>query len=403
MKIKFLLFFITLIFFGYQNQSSQQTGGEPSISTINSTLQLAAEQYEYLGSQLEAGEYPKTYYADEDELETSGSGWWCSGFYPGTLLYLHEELGAPGLKQEAEMVMDNLQQEQYNTSTHDLGFMMYCSFGNTLKQKQNEEYEEILMNSAQSLATRYNDTVGAIRSWDNAAWNKGEEGDLVVIIDNMMNLELLFWATEHSQDSTYYDIAVTHANATMENHFRPDYSSYHEVIYREDDGSVKARITNQGAADESAWARGQAWGLYGYKMTYRETGDEKYLELAQNIADFILSHPNLPEDKIRYWDFNAPNIPVEYRDSSAGAIIASALFELSTLSSDDKADYYYDNAVDMLSSLLTPTYLAEAGENGGFLLKHGVGSLPGSSEVDVPLTYGDYYFVEAMRRYKDLN
>ncbi|SMO50147.1 glycoside hydrolase family 88 protein [Gracilimonas mengyeensis] len=402
MKIKLLLFLFTLsVFVGCNSESATQQDSSPSISTIDSTLELAAKQYEYLGSQIEPGEYPKTYYDERDELETSGSGWWCSGFYPGTLLYLDEAIDAPHLRKRAMEVMKDLKKEQYNTSTHDLGFMMYCSFGNANRQQENEQYEEILMNSAKSLATRYQDTVKAIRSWDNASWNKGEEGDLVVIIDNMMNLELLFWATEHSGDSTYYDIAVNHANTTMENHFRPDYSSYHEVIYKENDGSVKARITNQGAADESAWARGQAWGLYGYVMTYRETGDEKYLEQAQNIADFVLSHPNLPEDKIPYWDFNAPNIPDTYRDASAGAIIASALFELSTLSEGEKAEYYYENAVDMLSSLLTPKYLAEEGENGGFLLKHGVGSLPGNSEVDVPLTYGDYYFVEAMMRYKD--
>lgn len=405
MKYRYFLFLLPLVLFACNESSNNQAeSDEESLTeTIDRTLQLAANQYEYLGEQIEPGEYPKTYYAEEDELETSGSGWWCSGFYPGTLLYLHESTGDPQLKDEAERVLEHLKREQFNTSTHDLGFMMYCSFGNAIKQEQNEEYEEILMNSANSLSTRYNETVGAIRSWDNASWNSGEEGDLVVIIDNMMNLELLFWATEHSQDSTYYDIAVDHANTTMDNHFRPDYSSFHELVYSESDGSVKSRVTNQGTADESAWARGQAWGLYGYVMTYRETMDEKYLEQAQNIADFILNHPNLPEDKIPYWDFDAPNIPDEYRDSSAGAIIASALLELSTFSEGEKGNFYFNNATDMLQSLLSPEYLAEEGENGGFLLKHAVGSLPGNSEVDVPLTYGDYYFVEAMRRYKDLN
>lgn len=405
MKSRYILFLLPLVLFACNESSNNQAESEDNslTETIDSTLQLAANQYEYLGEQIEPGEYPRTYYPEEDELETSDSGWWCSGFYPGTLLYLHEAIDDPALKQEAERVLEDLQQEQFNTSTHDLGFMMYCSFGNAIKQEQNEEYEEILMNSAESLSTRYDASAGVIRSWDNAPWNKGEEGDIVVIIDNMMNLELLFWATEHSQDSTYYDIAVDHANTTMENHFRPDYSSYHVVIYDEETGEVESKNTNQGAADESAWARGQAWALYGYVMTYRETKNEKYLEQAQSIADFLLTHPNLPEDKIPYWDFNAPDIPNEYRDSSAGAIIASALLELSTLSVGDKADVYYENATDMLRSLLSPEYLAEEGENGGFLLKHGVGSIPGNSEIDVPLTYGDYYFVEAMRRYKDLN
>lgn len=404
MKSRFILFLLPLVLITCNDSSKNQAESEDDslIEAIDSTLQLAANQYEYLGEQIEPGEYPRTYYADEDSLETSGSGWWCSGFYPGTLLYLHEAIGDSSLKQEAERVLEDLQREQFNTSTHDLGFMMYCSFGNANRMEQNQKYEEILMNSAKSLSTRYNDTVKAIRSWDNASWNKGEEGDLVVIIDNMMNLELLFWATKHSQDSAYYDIAVNHANTTIENHFRPDYSSYHELIYEEKTGDVKAKITNQGAADESAWARGQAWGFYGYVMTYRETKDEKYLKQAQKIADFLLTHPNLPEDKIPYWDFDAPDIPNDYRDSSAGAIIASALLELSTFTEGEKADFYFENATDMLRSLLSPKYLAEEGENGGFLLKHGVGSLPGNSEVDVPLTYGDYYFVEAMKRYKSL-
>jgi rhamnogalacturonyl hydrolase YesR len=365
---------------------------------IDQALQTAVSQYSYLSEQVEPGEYPRSF--ENDNLITSDSGWWCSGFYPGTLLYLDEAVGATELKQEAISFLEDLKREQSNTDTHDLGFMMYCSFGNANRLEPNQDYENILMNSAKSLITRYNDTVQAIRSWNSEPWNDAGEGDLVVIIDNMMNLELLFWATEHSKDSLYYDIAINHAETTLENHFREDNSSYHQLIYDEQTGNVKSKITRQGFSDSSAWARGQAWGLYGYTVMYRVTKDQKYLDQANRIADFILTHPNLPEDKIPYWDFNAPKIPNAKRDSSAAAIIASALLELETYVEGEKADNYQKNAETILINLLSPEYFASDKENGGFLLKHGVGHSPANSEVDVPLTYGDYYLVEAMMRYK---
>ncbi|MCF1190894.1 glycoside hydrolase family 88 protein [Mangrovimonas sp. AS39] len=385
-----------------KEQSSLQVPKENDfLVAIDSTLQLAVEQYSYLSQQVEPGVYPRTF--QNDSLVTSDSGWWCSGFYPGTLLYLDEAINAPKLKEEAISFMADLKREQYNKSTHDLGFMMYCSFGNANRLQPNPEYQDILLNSAKSLVTRYNDTVQAIRSWDSAPWNRAGEDDLVVIIDNMMNLEMLFWATEYTQDSTYYDIAVKHADKTLRNHFREDYSSYHEVIYDEATGDVKAQITRQGASDSSAWARGQAWGVYGYVVMYRFTQDPKYLNQAQQIAEFILTHSNLPDDQIPYWDYDAPKIPNTYRDSSAAAIMASAFLELSTFSDEGKSETYYQSAERILKNLMTPHYLAQKGENGGFLLKHGVGDLPNNSEIDVPLTYGDYYFVEAMIRYKELN
>jgi len=365
---------------------------------IDSTLNLAVEQYSYLSEQVEPGEYPRTF--ENDSLLTSNSGWWCSGFYPGTLLYLDEAVGAPELKKEALSFLEDLDREQTNTDTHDLGFMMYCSFGNANRLETNSHYQEILMNSARSLTQRYNDTVQAIRSWNSAPWNQAGEDDLVVIIDNMMNLELLFWATQHSGDSTYYNIAVNHADKTLENHFREDNSSYHEVIYKENSGDVKDKVTRQGAADSSAWARGQAWGLYGYTVMYRETKDEKYLDQAKAIAEFILNHPNLPENNIPYWDFDAAGIPDVLRDSSAAAILASALLELSSYVENEGK--YVKNAEIILSNLLTPEFLSGSKQNGGFLLKHGIGDKPGNSEVDVPLSYGDYYLVEAMLRYKKL-
>ncbi|MEH6407083.1 MAG: glycoside hydrolase family 88 protein [Leeuwenhoekiella sp.] len=367
---------------------------------IDEIFNLAAEQYILLADSLSEGQFPKTYHPKEKKIETSGSGWWTSGFYPGTLFFLYEETGEKNLITEAERILEDLKKEQYNKSTHDLGFMMYCSFGNAYKIDPKPEYEEILMNSAKSLATRYNDTAKVIRSWDSSPWNKAGDDDLVVIIDNMMNLELLFWATEHSKDSTYYNIAVNHADTTMKNHYRDDFSSYHEVIYDEKTGEVNAQITNQGFADESSWARGQSWGLYGYVVMYRETGD-KYLVQAEHIADFILNNHNLPQDKIPYWDYDADNIPDALRDSSSAAINASALLELSGYAEGEKSSIYYKNAEVILESLTSPEYLAKKGELGGFLLKHAVGNMPNKTEINVPLSYGDYYFIEALKRYKN--
>ncbi len=375
----------------------QATTKKEKLTQINQQLTSGAQQYTVFKKQLAPDRFPKTYDAVKDSLVVSNSGWWCSGFYPGTLLYLYEQTKRTELLTEANRIMQVLAKEQYNTGTHDLGFMMFCSFGNANRLNPSEAYKQILINSAKSLSTRFNPTVGCIRSW-----NSKEPKDFLVIIDNMMNLELLFWATKITGDSSYYKIAVTHANTTIKNHFRPDYSSYHVVNYNSETGGIQQRKTAQGYADESAWARGQSWGLYGYVVTYRETKDKKYLDQANHIADYILNSPNLPKDKIPYWDFNAPNIPNALRDASAGAVMASALLELRTYVDKATGNKYQAAAEEILKNLSTPEYVAPYGTNGGFILKHSVGSLPGKSEVDVPLTYADYYYVEALARLKDL-
>lgn len=322
------------------------------INKIDDTLKLAAEQYKILGKQIKVGEYPQTYIKSENKLITSDSGWWCSGFYPGSLLYLYEELKDPELIKLAKLSLDDLKKEQFNTKTHDLGFMMYNSFGNLIRIEDKPEYNKILINSAKSLSTRYIESAKAIRSWDSHPFNGAKDDEVAVIIDNMMNLELLFWASEKTGNKEFYDIAINHANTTLKNHFRKDNSSYHELIYKEVNGDVRAKVTVQGAADESAWARGQAWGLYGFTVMYRITKNMNYLNQAQKIARFILDHPNLPQDKIPYWDFDAPNIPNEERDSSSAAIIASALIELSEYSSKKLNNIYLNNASIILENLI---------------------------------------------------
>lgn len=374
---------------------AQQKYKSDLLQTIDDALQKAVAQYQYLATTLPADSLPRTYYPLTKKSAFSESGWWTSGFYPGSLLYLYTYSHNPALKTEAEQKEKLLEKEQYNKGTHDLGFMMYCSFGNSEKIQTSEKTEEILMNSAKSLATRFNPKIGCIQSW-----NASKKWKFPVIIDNMMNLELLFEATKLSGDSTFYKIAVSHANQTMKNHFRSDYSSFHVVDYDIATGGVRKKQTAQGYSDGSAWARGQAWGLYGFTMCYRETKNKKYLDQAEHIASFILHHPNLPRDMVPYWDFNAPDIPNEPRDASAAAVMASAFYELSTYSKNKKE---YRKAADKIMQSLTKSYRSPIGANKGFLLLHSTGSKPVNSEVDVPLIYADYYYLEALLRMNKLN
>ncbi|HEX7755797.1 MAG TPA: glycoside hydrolase family 88 protein, partial [Niabella sp.] len=334
---------------------------------------------------------------DHGKVKACGPGNWVAGFYPGTLFYLYQETKNAWTLEEGLRRVKLMDAEQYNTGTHDLGFMMYCSYGNLYKIKPDETVKEILVNSATSLSKRFNPSVGCIRSWGKI----NDSTEFRVIIDNMMNLELLFWAAKATGNRQFYDIAVKHANTTLKNHFRKDYSSYHVVVYDPKSGAIIKKQTAQGAADESAWARGQAWGLYGFTMCYRETKDAKYLQQAQRIAAFILNNPNLPKDKIPYWDFNAPGIPNTDRDASAGAVIASALIELAGYSNKSLSVTYRKAAKEILNSLSGPAYKAAPGQNGGFLLMHSVSSHPGNAEIDVALSYADYYYIEALKRLKD--
>lgn len=380
--------------------SAQKKNGYKPASDLTATIKKnftdAAAQYKVMMTNVSGDRFPKTFHPATNKFETSASGWWCSGFYPGTLLYLYTQTKDTVLYNEAKRILVPLQKEEYNKGTHDLGFMMFCSFGNANMIAPSESYKQILINSAKSLSTRFNPTVGCIRSWDS------KSNEFLVIIDNMMNLELLFWATRVTGDSSFYKIAVTHANTTIKNHFRPDYSSYHVINYNAETGAVQQKRTAQGAADSSAWARGQSWGLYGYTVMYRETKDKKYLDQANHIADFILNNKNLPADKIPYWDYDAPGIPNALRDASAASIMASAFIELSRYTDKARAAKYLQVSETILRTLSNNTYKAAPGTNGGFILEHSVGHLPQKSEVDVPLTYADYYFVEAMIRYLQL-
>ncbi len=328
---------------------------------------------------------------ENGELKLVASKDWTSGFFPGELWYLYELTKNEKWKQEAIKFTAPIEQEKFNGKTHDMGFKVYCSFGNGYRLTNSQHYKEVIIKAAQTLATRFNPKVGALRSWDHNT----DKWDFPVIIDNMLNLELLFEATKLSGDSSFYKIAVAHANTTLKNHFRSDFSTWHVVDYDPETGVVENKNTHQGYSHESAWARGQAWAIYGYTLCYRETKDPKYLAQAQHVADFILKNKNMPIDLVPYWDFDAPNIPNEPRDVSAATVIASALFELSAYT---KTENEYLEKANLILIYLASRYRFKQGEGKGFILDHSTGSKPHDSEIDVPLSYADYYYLEALTR-----
>ena len=317
---------------------------------------------------------------------------WTSGFFPGSLWYVYEFTNDEAVKAEAIKFTELLNPVREYTGTHDLGFMMNCSYGNALRLSPNDTIPAVLIQTAENLCSRFDASIGCIRSWDFGTWN------FPVIIDNMMNLDLLFSASKLSGNPYYKEVAIKHANTTMPNHFRPDYTSWHVVSYNQD-GTVECKETFQGKNHDSAWSRGQAWGLYGYTATYRETGDKTYLDFAKNIADMFIARTNT-EDAIPYWDFDAPVLADTPRDASAAAVAACGLLELSTYV--ENGEVYFNHAEKILKSLSSDAYLAAPGENQGFVLMHSTGSLAHGSEIDVPLNYADYYYLEGLQRYMNL-
>lgn len=371
---------------------------EPIGSVIERGLKTATDQALLMAKELEnqEGKLPKS--MKDGKLETSDYSWWCSGFFPGELWYLYEVNPTPELKRYAELYTARVEKAKTITNNHDVGFMLNCSYGNGYRLTGNPKYKEVMIEGAHSLATRYNPQLGLMRSWDSDK----QKWQYAVIIDNMMNLEFLMWAGRATGDSTFTQMAISHADKTMANHFRPDYSSYHVVSYDTLTAQPHIKQTHQGYADESAWARGQAWALCGYTMMYREAKKQAYLEQANHIAQFLMNHPNMPADKIPYWDFDCPDIPHTVRDASAAAIMASALIELSQFNPNDFGKQCLSFAEQQIRSLTSPAYLATPGTNANFAIMHCTGHLPGNSEVDVPLSYADYYYVEALLRLRNV-
>lgn len=338
---------------------------------------------------------------NEGNLQFTSPQGWTSGFFPGALWYMYELTGDSYWAEKAARHTEILEEVQYNTAHHDTGFMIGCSYGNGLRLLGTEAYKPIMVQAAKSLCTLYRPNAKIIQSWSPENSTVKRNGwQCAVIIDNMMNLELLFEASKISGDPTFAEIAVTHANTTMANHYRPDCSCYHVVDYNPQTGEIREKRTAQGCADESVWARGQAWGLYGYTLCYRYTQNPEYLAMAEKIAGFLLNHPNLPEDLVPYWDFLCPDIPNTSRDASSAAIMASALYELSTYSPNGA--FYKAKADKMIENLSAAPYRPEPGSAHGFLLLSSVTSIPHGADIDVPLNYADYYYLEALVRKRNI-
>jgi rhamnogalacturonyl hydrolase YesR len=374
--------------------AGQALAAEPIADVIARDFQVAAAQYRSLLAKVQAKPgFPRT--IEGGALVTVGPKDWTAGFFPGSLWYLFEATGDQSWKTAAIRSTLDTAPARFDKTQHDLGFMLGSGYGNGYRLTGDPAYRDALLAGATTLITRYNPKVGAIQSWDvrpGGAWV------FPVIVDNMMNLELLMWAAKAANEPRYREIAIAHADTTLRNHFRPDASSYHLVDYDPQTGAVRMKVTVQGFADGSSWARGQAWGLYGYTMMYRETSKPEYLAQARRIADFFMNHPRLPADAVPYWDFDDSAIPNAPRDASAAAITSSALLELAGFVDAASGARYRAFAERQLRSLSSSDYLAAPGENGGFLLKHATGHKPAGKEIDVPLNYADYYFLEALLR-----
>lgn len=363
---------------------------DPFEARLRHGWQVSEHQLSQSAAALTPTTYPFTTTA-AGTWETTGAKKWTSGFFPGSLWFLYQQTANPLWKTRAQEWQAGIESQQDNTSTHDVGFMIFTSFGNAYRLSGNDADRQVVLAAAHALATRFSPVVGCLKSWE------GGVSDFKVIIDNMMNLELLFWASKHGGDHAWYDMAVSHALKTIENHVRNDGSTYHLVNYNPTTGAVQSRGTVQGFDDASTWSRGQAWALYGFTMTYRETGDARFLRAARMTADYFISH--LPNDSVPYWDFQAPGILNEPRDSSAAAIAASGLLELSGLEPDSvRKQTYLGSARNILNALSSSAYLAEGTANQAILL-HGTRNKPGGS-FDTGLIYGDYYFLEALLRYR---
>ena len=321
---------------------------------------------------------------------------WCAGFWPGILWYDYEYTNDPAIRQEAEKFTASLEYLTYEPAyDHDLGFLMFCSYGNGYRLTRNESYRQAILRSAEALSALFNPKVGTMLSWPR---NVAMFGGHNTIMDNMINLEMLFWAAKNGGDKKLYDMAVSHADTTMKYHFRPDYTSYHVTVYDTLTGEFVKGVTHQGYDDNSMWARGQAWAIYGYTVVYRETKEPRFLDFVQKVADVYLEH--LPDDYVPYWDFNDPAIPYAPRDASAACVVASALLELSGYVSPEKGQEYKKAAVCMLESLSSDKY--RSGKSKPAFLLHSTGNYPSHSEIDAAIIYADYYYIEALMRLKQM-
>lgn len=388
----FLFLFLFLLFCVGCDQTKQQE--------IDINLDYCvAQATKTIGMLTDHTHMPNSIDAGSSEWHFTRPGSWTSGFWPGILWYLYEYTGDTTWKSEAEKFTELIIPPATGPArSHDVGFLSYCSIGNGYRLTNNPNYKQALLQAADSVSVLYKPQVGTFLSWPNMVKRMGWKHN--TIIDNMMNMELLFWAAKNGGDQRLYEMAYKHAETTMKNHFRPDGSCYHVIVYDDQTGEFIKGVTHQGYADHTMWARGQAWAIYGFIMAYRETGDIRFWQTAQKATDIYLQR--LPDDYVPYWDFDAPQIPNESRDASAAAIVASALLEMSVLAENKEEGKAYRTAANKMLDSLSSVHYQSREVNTAFLL-HCTGHRPNGYEIDASIIYADYYYIEALLRQKKLN
>ncbi len=390
MKKLIILLIISLFFSVNANSQSQNKSSD---KTINKNI---SARFSYLlDFPVDSVGIPRSVNLSTGVFKKVKSKDWTSGFFPGSLWQIYKLTGDVKYKEKAAVWNAFIEKEKFNGTTHDMGFKVYCSFGKGLAIEINDKYKKIIVKSAETLITRFNSKIGAIRSWDHSR----ELFDYPVIIDNMLNLELLFEASKISGDPKFRYIAIQHANTTLKNHFRKDNSCYHVVDYDTISNGVRKKATFQGFNDESSWARGHSWAVYGFTMCYRYTKNKEYLKQAEATAKYYINNVNMPEDGIPYWDFKDPSIPNAPRDASSAAVMASALIELYNFTKDKS---YLDYSNKVINTLSSNKYLLNSSVKAPFLLDHSTGNWPKKDEIDQPINYADYYFLEAIIRKQSL-
>lgn len=399
MKIRNLLWGIgVFILSSCASENTEKLDVDKALSYCDVQVHRALEKLEE-GGKIDYSMQPRNILSDEKywNCRKVSKEEWTGGFWPGILWYDYEATQNDTIRVLAEKYTESLELfSRIPAYDHDLGFLVFCSYGNGYRLTHNPVYRDVILATADSLATLFNPKVGTILSWPR---NVEMLGGHNTIMDNMINLEMLFWAARNGGDRRLFDVAVSHADKTMENQFRPDYSSYHVAVYDTVTGKCIKKCTHQGYSDDSMWARGQAWAIYGYTVVFRETGNPKYLEFAERLVDTYMK--NLPDDYVPYWDFNAPDIPNAPRDASAACVVASALLEMSGFYGNGKGEKYRKAAEKMLCSLSSDKYQSRE-RNVAFLL-HSTGHWPAKSEIDASIIYADYYYIEVLMRLKRLN
>lgn len=382
----------SFLILGFALLASCKSGINSQTKSTSASENLLEKRYKMLlDYPVDSMSIPRSMTIKTNTIKKVPSRDWTSGFFAGNLWQLYRLTGNEAYKNQAQKWTPFSKKESVNSNSHDVGFKVFCSFGEALKVENKEEYKAVIIKGAETLCIRFNAKVGAIRSWD---FNK-EIWDYPVIIDNMMNLELLFEASKLSGNKKYREIAIQHANTTLKNQFRTDNSCYHVIDYDPTTGAVRKKTTLQGYNDDSVWARGQGWAVYGYTMSYRYTKDPAYLKQAEATATFFMTHKNLPEDGIPYWDFKDPAIPNSARDVSAATVMASALYELYGYT---KNKSYLAFADKIMTSLHSDKYILSDTIKAPFILDHSTGNWPKHDEIDEPIIYADYYFLEALLR-----